>query len=88
MTPQRHYTPQRNINRATSVCRENYCERQVSHQGMDYRESQSSNSSQNSTVNKNSGTDNHMGNGYLKEFTFTDEKGESKTVTAWVPRDN
>ena len=67
---------------------ENYRESRVSHQGRNYREGQTSNSSYQPRVNKNSGVNDHMGNGYLKEFTFVDEKGQSKTVTAWVPREN
>ena len=67
---------------------ENYRESRVSHQGRNYREGQTSNSSYQLRVNKNSEINDQMGNGYLKEFKFIDEKGQSKTVMAWVPRDN
>ena len=88
-TPQRFQTPQRTVNCFSNVLsHENYRESHVSHQSRNYREGQPSNNSYKPRVIKNSGLNDHMGNSYLKEFTFVDEKGQSKTVTAWIPRDN
>ena len=67
---------------------ENYCDSRVSHQGRSYKNFNNTNNTYQPRVQNNSELNDHIGNGYLKEFKFIDENGRPKTIMAWVPRDN